>query len=398
MDAKRFLASSIACASLSVAAATAFATDIPDRYFYIGGHASQMWLDFGDHYDGDGYRSDNYPGLDKITLPGVQLGYRFNRDWSVQAWWERNQAHLDNASGPDDKVNIANSFLSLRKHFNTDSSIEPYFGVGGGEMRTQYDSKRGHDFKEATGGVEFGVQAGLARNLLLDVGARPTYSFRSERWDGEVYAGLNLLMGTSYENKTEEVTDVATDSDGDGVPDSADRCPGTPAGAAVDATGCELDDDGDGVVNSKDECPDTPAGALVDEKGCQKYLTKDVKETLYVEFGLDKSEVRKTSYPQLEGLANRMYQYPSAALTLEGHTDSTGAEAYNQKLSERRADAVKKVLVDEFGVDSSRITTEGRGEAQPIADNKTREGRAQNRRVEAVMKGETKEAQFHDDE
>ncbi|ASK33433.1 OmpA family protein [Alloalcanivorax mobilis] len=391
MDAKRFLASSIACASLSVAATTAFAADIPDRYFYIGGHISQQWLDIGDHYDGDGYFTDDASGLDEVTLPGGQLGYRFNRDWSVQAWWERNQAHLQN---PDDKVFITNSFLSLRKHFNTDSSIEPYFGMGGGEMRTEFNGDSGDDFKEGVGGFEFGVQAGLARNLVLDVGARPTYSFRSERWDGEVYAGLNLLMGTAYDNEPTEVTDVATDSDGDGVPDTSDRCPGTPAGAAVDATGCELDDDGDGVVNSKDQCPDTPARALVDDKGCQKYLTKDIKETLYVEFGLDKSEVRKTSYPELENLANRMYQYPSANLVLEGHTDSTGSEAYNQKLSERRAAAVKTVLVDEFDVDSSRITTEGYGEAQPIADNKSREGRAQNRRVEAIMKGETKEAQY----
>jgi len=181
------------------------------------------------------------------------------------------------------------------------------------------------------------------------------------------------------------------------VPDSNDRCPGTPAGASVDAQGCELDDDGDGVVNSKDECPDTPARAKVDDKGCQEYLTKDVRETLYVEFGLDKAEVRETSYPELESLSDQMYQYPSADLVLEGHTDSTGSAAYNKQLSEKRADAVKRVMVEEFGIDESRITTEGYGEAKPIADNSTRDGRAQNRRVEAIMKATTEEAQYDND-
>lgn len=134
----------------------------------------------------------------------------------------------------------------------------------------------------------------------------------------------------------------------------------------------------------------------MDDTGCQKYLTKDVKQTLYVQFGLDKAEVRKTSYPELEGLSNKMYQYPSADLVLEGYTDSTGAAAYNQKLSEKRAAAVKKVLVEHFGVDGTRITTTGHGESSPIASNKTRDGRAQNRRVVATMKATTKQAQFEE--
>ncbi len=393
MNAKIILASGIACASLSLAG-TASATDIPDQYFYLGGHVTQQWMDLGDHYDGDGYIADDYPALDKLTLPGAQLGYRFNKDWSIQAWWERNQAHLGQASGNNDKVYISNSFLSLRRHFNTDSTIEPYVGFGLGQMRTEFNSTHDDDFKETTGGVAFGFQTGLTRHLVLDVGARPTYSFRSERWDGAIYAGLNFLVGTSYDTEPVAEVTTATDSDGDGVPDQADQCPGTTAGATVDAKGCELDDDGDGVVNSQDQCPNTPARALVDAKGCQKYLSKDVKQTLYVQFGLDKSTVRESSYPELKDLANKMYQYPSASLLLEGYTDSTGTAAYNQKLSEKRAAAVKDVLTGHFGVDGTRITTTGYGENDPIASNKTRDGRAQNRRVVATMKATTKQAQY----
>ena len=381
MNAKHFLAASIACASVTAATAVS-ADEIPESYFYFGGHISENWLDVGGHID------SNTSG-NEVTLPGAQLGYRFNRDWSVQGWWERNNASPLLFGNRDVDINIAHA--SLRKHFAGNSAFEPYVGIGAGEFRVEPNSDSSNDFDETIGTLETGFQTLLHPHFLLDVGARPMYSFENERWDAEVYAGLNFLIGAS--EKEEEpapvVENVVTDSDGDGVPDDRDQCANTPAGAQVDATGCELDDDGDGVVNSADECPNTPAGALVDDKGCQKYLEKDVRETLYVEFGLDKAEVRQTSYPDLERLAKEMRKYPSANLILEGHTDSTGAASYNKSLSKKRADAVKKVLVEEFN-----ISTVGYGEEKPISDNGTSEGRAENRRVEAIMKATTQEAQF----
>lgn len=385
MNAKHFLAASIACASVTAATAVT-ADEIPERYFYFGGHISENWLDVGAHIDSN--TSEN-----EVTLPGAQLGYRFSRDWSVQGWWERNNSNAELGNGAD--INIAHG--SLRKHFAGNSAFEPYVGIGAGEFRFEPTSDSSNDNTETIATLEGGFQTLLHPHFMLDVGARPYYSFDSERWDAEIYAGLNFLIGAS-EQKEEPapvvVENVVTDGDSDGVPDERDQCANTPAGAQVDATGCELDDDGDGVVNSADECPDTPAGALVDDKGCQKYLAKDVKETLYVEFGLDKAEVRQTSYPQLERLAEEMRKYPSANLILEGHTDSTGAASYNKPLSKKRANAVKRVLVEAFDISTDRISTVGYGEEKPIADNSTREGRAQNRRVEAIMKATTQEAQF----
>ncbi|ERP91998.1 membrane protein [Alcanivorax sp. P2S70] len=384
MSAKRFLAASIACASVA-AAPVVIAEDMPERYFYFGGHISENWVDIGDHYDSNTSESE-------VTLPGAQLGYRFNRDWSFQGWWERNNSNTEVFGDTD--INIAHG--AFRKHFYGSSAFEPYVGIGAGEFRSEPTSSSSDDYSETIGTLEAGFQTLLHPNFLLDVGARPYYAFDSERWDAEIYAGLNFLIGASRAEKEEPapVENVVTDSDGDGVPDDRDQCASTPAGAQVDATGCELDDDGDGVVNSMDQCPDTPAGALVDEKGCQQYLDKDVKKTLYVEFGLDKAEVRQTSYSDLELLADEMTQYPSAQLVLEGHTDSTGAASYNKKLSKQRADAVKKVLVESYSIDESRISTVGYGEEKPIADNNTSEGRAQNRRVETILKATTQEAQF----
>lgn len=391
MNAKRFLAASIACASVTATSAV-MAEGMPERYFYFGGHISENWIDVGDHYLES--TSEN-----EVTLPGAQLGYRFNRNWSVQGWWERNNSNTELFGDVD--LNIAHA--ALRKHFYGSSSFEPYVGIGAGEFRAEPSSDSSTDYQETIGTLEAGFQSLLHPHFILDVGMRPYYAFDSERWDAEVYAGLNFLIGATSSGDDEEeqqeeqpapVDNVVSDSDSDGVPDEQDQCSGTPAGAQVDATGCELDDDGDGVANSKDQCADTPSGALVDEAGCQKYLDKDVKETLYVEFEHGKAEVTKASYPKLGNLAEEMRKYPSANLVLEGHTDSTGSAAFNKKLSKERADAVMRVLVDEYDIAAERVTTEGYGEEKPIADNGTSEGRAENRRVEAIMKATTQEAQY----
>ncbi len=102
---------------------------------------------------------------------------------------------------------------------------------------------------------------------------------------------------------------------------------------------------------------------------------------LYVEFEFDKAVVRAIYGEELEAIANAMKAHDDIDLVLEGHTDSVGAEEYNQDLSERRANAVEAKLAEVYGIDPERISTVGYGEARPIADNDTEEGRAHNRRV-----------------
>lgn len=154
------------------------------------------------------------------------------------------------------------------------------------------------------------------------------------------------------------------------------------------------DTDGDGVPDNRDQCPNTPEGALVDARGCQKVLERDIQETLYLEFDFDKAVVRPDSYSKLRNLADNARKYPAAKIVIEGHADSTGPKGYNENLSKRRAWAVRSVLISEFGVDAGRITSYAYGETRPIASNATAEGRAKNRRVEAIIKATVKEAQF----
>jgi outer membrane protein OmpA-like peptidoglycan-associated protein len=110
-----------------------------------------------------------------------------------------------------------------------------------------------------------------------------------------------------------------------------------------------------------------------------------VRVELDVKFDFDKSVVKPESYSDIKNLADFMQQYPQTSTVLEGHTDSIGTDEYNQGLSERRANAVREVLVNQYGIGGERINAVGYGESRPVADNATDAGRAINRRVEAEV-------------
>ena len=155
----------------------------------------------------------------------------------------------------------------------------------------------------------------------------------------------------------------------------ADAAPVAPV-----STACK-DADNDGVCDNVDRCPGTPAGVVVDEYGCEKVI----RLNLGVNFATDSSKISPEFMNQIKNVSDVMVAHPDYKVILEGHTDSTGSDAHNQKLSERRAAAVADALKN-FGVDASRITSVGYGESKPIASNATKAGRAQNRRVDAKFR------------
>ncbi|MGR3294606.1 MAG: OmpA family protein [Candidatus Scalindua sp.] len=167
----------------------------------------------------------------------------------------------------------------------------------------------------------------------------------------------------------------ARDSDGDGVPDDEDECPGTPPGIQVDAVGCAVDSDGDGVADDVDACPDTPEGAIVDDRGC--WVVKGVK------FDYKKWDVKPQFNTNLDNIINILKRTPGLKIRVEGHTDNIGSEKYNLKLSKKRAEAIKAYLVEK-GIEKSRITSIGYGFSKPRSGNDTKEGRALNRRAELI--------------
>ena len=172
------------------------------------------------------------------------------------------------------------------------------------------------------------------------------------------------------------------DADGDGVADKDDDCPNE-AGPAEN-NGCPWpDSDGDGVLDKDDQCPQV-AGTVANN-GCPE-VTEEVQKQLNdyartILFDTGKSSIKAESTSVMVDIIQILNEYPNAKFTVEGHTDSVGGEATNQKLSEARANAVRDFLIDK-GIGANRLTAIGYGEAKPIATNNTKAGRAQNRRVE----------------
>lgn len=175
------------------------------------------------------------------------------------------------------------------------------------------------------------------------------------------------------------------DSDGDGVVDTADRCPNTPAGTQVDASGCPIpvDSDGDGVRDIDDRCPNTPPGIRVDARGCQLVFEEGQRNVVLegVNFETGRAVLTAESQSILDRVAESLIASPEVNIEVQGHTDNTGSLATNNRISQQRADAVRQYLISK-GVAANRLTARGYGPTQPKASNTTAEGRAQNRRVE----------------
>ena len=150
------------------------------------------------------------------------------------------------------------------------------------------------------------------------------------------------------------------------------------------------DNDKDGVINARDHCPKTPLKAKVDHYGCHKTTIHKLYVELKVLFETDSHIVRPQYYSEIKKLADFMRDYPSSKVVIEGHTDNSGSQEYNQKLSQNRAQAITEILVYSFRVKKSRIETIGYGEQHPITSNHTHIGKRSNRRVVAEISMTTK--------
>lgn len=201
-------------------------------------------------------------------------------------------------------------------------------------------------------------------------------------------AGVSSMLCDPADSAAEPMMTAAatapSDSDGDGVMNADDQCPGTPAGAAVDMRGCALDSDGDGVADYRDRCANTPAGVNVDRNGCP--IKDEIVMTVErLGFEFDSAELDAQSKRALDATVDVIKSHSEVQMDIVGYTDSKGSEEYNQGLSVRRAQAAKDYLVSQ-GVSASQLNVVGRGESSPVASNDSDDGRARNRRVELVVR------------
>lgn len=291
-------------------------------------------------------------------------------------------------------TDIFRSALNGVYEFQKSDTITPFvkMGVGYETMSThQYDN---HNSVFVDAGA--GIKVSLTEQIALKLEAIEMFKHNDEAWDNNLLflAGLNFAFGEKAqpvppapieEPKPEprpepKVIPVAapTDSDNDGIFDSKDQCPNSPSGYPVNEQGCNIDSDKDGVLDPSDHCPNTPTGFKVDTDGCP------LRTTLHLHFFFDSTYVDQTGASEVSAFAAFMKENPAYKATIIGHTDSVGTMQYNKKLSTRRAEAVKAMLIKE-GVESDRLLTDGEGESMPVATNLTEEGRLENRRLEIEL-------------
>lgn len=268
----------------------------------------------------------------------------------------------------------------------TNSPFKPYVLIGAGvsdisvKARQTYNTASNGkvtagqevaESKDTIGNLGLGAYYRINDALSLRGEARAIHNFDNNWWEGMALAGLNVVLGGHL-------------------------APAAPVVEPAPIVLTDGDDDQDGVLNSVDQCPGTPLNVVVDANGCPVKLSMEdaLRMELRVFFDNDKSVIKEQYVPEIQKVAEKMSEYPNATASIEGHASRINARssaAYNQRLSEARANAVKSMLVNQFGIAPTRISTVGYGFTRPIADNATPEGRAMNRRVYAIITG-SKEA------
>ena len=310
--------------------------------------------------------------------------------WSLVGDYYAVETDIQN--GPDADLNYTR--LGLNYHFDQLRGWQPYFGFGFGSLELDSTGFL-NDQDDDTFDIGLGVKRFINDNWMVRGDYKMIRGDESHGWDDAVTVGVAYAFGQRSSRpavaaRTPAPTGIR-DSDQDGVPDERDACANTPTGAQVDRRGCELDSDRDGVVDSRDDCPDTSVNLSVDGNGCPILDIMQRRIELLVNFDYDRSEVKAEYDEEIEDFADFMKEYANTSAVIEGHTDTRGSDAYNQPLSERRANAVREELVNEYGIEEDRVSAVGYGESRPVDNSNTEAGHARNRRIEAVLSVDVEE-------
>jgi len=334
-------------------------------------------------FGGGKYYTDSSRDLDDGKVGEIGLGYIIDKHWAIEAIYSDISGIESDITGA--KVDADMYRLDALYHFDQSGHWTPYLAAGVGEL--SLDTKGGSDNDETILNFGGGVKYAMSKELSVRGDLRAVYGDEDSDLDTLATISFNYVFGAE---SAAAPAAAPLDSDGDGVLDADDRCPGTPAGVVVDTDGCPLDSDMDGVPDYLDKCPGTPTNIRVNGVGCPLMASEGVSIELEVLFDFNKAEIKPEFMANIQRVAEFMEQHPGAYAVIEGHTDITGEADYNMDLSQRRADAVRRVLIDNMGINTQRVTAKGYGEERPRATNDTREGRQLNRHVVAVLKAQVK--------
>lgn len=290
------------------------------------------------------YFTDSVRDMSNGNLFGGSVSYFLTEDVSLGlSYGEYHDIRSDDRQGLNGRKNVKGNLSSLDAtyHFGTPGvGLRPFVSAGvGHQSLSNLEPRTGRDHT-TFGNVGAGAKYYFTENVFAKASVDGMYGFDNNQAEWMAGVGFGVNFGGSTK----------------------------PVAAPV--------------------AEPTPVEPVVYEE--VEEVAEAVRVELDVKFDFDKADVKQDSYSDIENLAEFMKQYPQTATTVEGHTDSVGNAAYNQKLSERRAAAVRDTLVNQFGVEADRVNAVGYGKDRPVADNATSEGRAINRRVEASVEAQVK--------
>ncbi|MFQ3250443.1 MAG: OOP family OmpA-OmpF porin [Glaciecola sp.] len=422
---RSMLFTAVAIATMS---ANTQAQEAPSYENWVGG--------FAQYYAPDSDKPEPLGYLDDGKTLGGELGFRFDPNWGIR--FELSRIFLDMV-GPnrpgfgDDGVMLgadamyfldndaAYFFGGLREQSIEDNYRMMSYGVGkhwevSDNVRVITELAGYRDFGQAYN--EYSAKLGLAYIF----GQTSSAPVRKDSDNDGVYDAVDRCP-SSPAGTVVDATGCSVDMDNDGVLNTADQCPNTPAGAKVSANGCEikdadndgvldindscpntpagtevnakgcavdLDKDSDGVLDSKDKCLDTPMTDKVDADGCSVLVEKEVSIAIDVLFANNSSKIENPDSQEFVEFVEFMNRYGNTIAVIEGHTSSVGRAEYNQFLSQKRADAVKQMLITKYGLDGTRLQAQGFGETQLKDPANTAEAHKINRRIEIKVSTKVK--------
>jgi OmpA-OmpF porin, OOP family len=288
------------------------------------------------------------PELQDDLFVGAALGVELTPWLGFEAEYNQVKGDVDNylPNAEYKQTQINGNFYATSDLItqNYESKVKPYVLLGAGHYKYKgTGSAAGFKDEGTLGNAGLGAFWRLNDALSLRTEARATYNIDEDFWNYTALAGLNVVLGGHLK----------------------------PAAAPV-------------VVVPVEPAPPAPVEPAPQE------IVEPVNMEIRVYFDTNKSNIKEQYKSEVTKLANALVEYPNATANIEGHTDSTGPRALNERLSLARANSVKASLVSDHNVSASRLTTQGFAWDQPVADNATKEGRAMNRRVFATLSGGTR--------
>jgi OOP family OmpA-OmpF porin len=310
------------------------------------------------------YTGALYQFIDSEVNQDDDYGWLFGAELPVAERWGITLEHWnvetdnDNAAGDAD---LKYTRLGGNYHLTQSGPWQPYLSAGLGYYRLK-ESVPGPGVDEPSFDFGVGFKRFIGDNFFLRGDAKLIRVQEINTWDQTVSLGLGYAFGP----RTRAVAPA-------------------PAAPAAPPVAADPDSDGDGVPDSRDRCANTPRNLAVDANGCPILETNQMRQELLVNFDFDQAVVKSEFYDEIETFAEFMQTYSNTNVVIEGHTDSDGTEAYNQGLSERRATAVMNRLVNTHGIAASRLSAVGFGESRPAVDNNSADNKERNRRIEAEV-------------